>query len=106
MEIEDIVRSLAAIQSRLHVRGAHSQQEQAERARYLRLLEDKSLEVSVVVERWIEAGRDAVLYVHDSGDVILWHDSESAENDDGRDAVDRWQVGPETVEALAPIAEG
>jgi hypothetical protein len=46
---------------------------------------------------------DPVLYVHDSGDVILWANEDDAENDDGSRALERWSVSPECAEALAEL---
>jgi len=46
---------------------------------------------------------DPVLYVHDSGDVILWADEDDAENDDEANALERWSVSPECAEALAEL---
>lgn len=57
-----------------------------------------------ILERKREEGQDAFLWVHDSGDVILWPDEPSSENDDGSHAVARWQVGPGVVSEL--IASG
>jgi len=42
------------------------------------------------------AGRDAYLWAHDSGDVILWPCGADSVNDDGHHAVGRWQVSAET----------
>jgi len=98
------VRRIAALQSRLHTHGALSQQEQSERATHLRILEETAPNASLIVERWIEAGRDAVLYVHDSGDVLLWACETDAMDDDGTKALARWLVDAESIEVLAPIA--
>jgi hypothetical protein len=48
---------------------------------------------------------DPVLYVHDSGDVILWANEVDAENDDGSNALERWSVSPECAEALAELED-
>jgi len=59
---------------------------------------------SDILDRKHEEGQDAFLWVHDSGDVILWPDEHSSENNDGSHAVARWQVGPAAVSEL--IASG
>lgn len=50
------------------------------------------------------AGDDTYLWLHDSGDCILWQSEEDSINDDGTHAVDRWQVGKEVADEL--IASG
>ena len=57
-----------------------------------------------IIERKHSEGTEAYLWVHDSGDVILWPDEASSENDDGAHAVERWQVDAQTVRDL--IASG
>lgn len=57
-----------------------------------------------IIKRKHDEGTEAYLWVHDSGDVILWPDEETSSNDDGAHAVERWQVGAETVRDL--IASG
>lgn len=54
----------------------------------------------------LEAKRDAngYLWVHDSGDVILWPTEEDSVDDDGANAVARWDVSPRTLADL--IASG
>lgn len=50
-----------------------------------------------------DAGPDAYLWVHTSGDVILWP-AEPGPDNDGCDALARWQVSPAVVDEL--IASG
>jgi hypothetical protein len=50
-----------------------------------------------------DAGDGAYLWVHTSGDVILWH-TEPGPGNDGADAAARWHVGPAVVDEL--IASG
>jgi hypothetical protein len=52
-----------------------------------------------------EAGADAYLWVHTSGDVILWPDEASSENDAGANALSRWHVNAATVDALVASGE-
>ncbi len=52
-----------------------------------------------------EAGDDAYLWLHDSGDCILWPTEESSENDDGKNAIERWQLTDEEIEELEGTGE-
>ena len=52
------------------------------------------------------AGPDAYLWVHASGDVILWPSEAASVDDDGRNAIARWQVSPEVVDELIASASG
>lgn len=58
-----------------------------------------------IIERKHSEGVDAYLWVHDSGDVILWPDEASSVNDDGANAAERWQVDADTVAALIDSGE-
>lgn len=58
-----------------------------------------------IIERKHSEGPEAYLWVHDSGDVILWPDEESSKNDDGAHAAERWQVDAETVRYLIDSGE-
>jgi len=46
------------------------------------------------------AGPDAYLWVHTSGDVILWPSEAASVNDDGQNAIARWQVEADEVDQL------
>ncbi len=47
-----------------------------------------------------EAGPDGYLWVHDSGDVILWPSEDASEDDNGADALERWHVTATEVDVL------
>lgn len=51
------------------------------------------------------AGDDAYLWLHDSGDCILWPSEEEAEDDDGHRAIERWQLNPVEIRALIETGE-
>lgn len=51
------------------------------------------------------AGTDAYLWLHDSGDCILWPTEEASENDDGQNAVGRWTLTKAEVNDLINTGE-
>ncbi len=50
--------------------------------------------VQEVIEAYRAASKteDAYLWIHTSGDAILWPNAEVAENDNGACAIGRWQL--------------
>ncbi len=51
-----------------------------------------SAKVADVLAAKARAGESAYLWLHDSGDCILWPDEASSENDNGAKALARWQL--------------
>jgi len=51
------------------------------------------------------AGSDAFLWLHDSGDCILWPDEDSSEDDNGANAVERWSLTLAEYRALKAAHE-
>ena len=64
------------------------------------LSEGQTSRVDQILAAKASAGDDAFLWLHDSGDCILWPDEKSSENDDGKNAVGRWQLNAAEVAEL------
>ena len=52
----------------------------------------KSEKIETILTAKADAGPDAYLWLHDSGDCILWPDEASSIDDDGRNAAGRWNL--------------
>lgn len=68
--------------------------------------EDVMEKVNEILEEKAKAGSAAYLWLHSlSGDCILWPDEESSIDDDGRNAIERWQLTTEESEILVETGE-
>ena len=52
-----------------------------------------------------EAGPGAYLWLHDSGDCMLWPDAGASVDDDGKSAIGRWQLSQEEAAELIETGE-
>jgi len=56
--------------------------------------------VNEILKSKEEAGSAAYLWLHSSGDCILWPTEESSIDDDGKNAIERWKLTDEEYDAL------
>ncbi len=52
-----------------------------------------------------DAGEGAYLWLHDSGDCILWSSEAESAGDDGAKAIERWQVSRDVAAELRDSGE-
>lgn len=64
-----------------------------------------SSKITEILNAKKSAGSDAYLWLHDSGDCILWPSEEASQNDDGRNALNRWQLTKAEVSELIDSGE-
>lgn len=64
-----------------------------------------SNKISTILDAKKSAGSDAYLWLHDSGDCILWPTEEASENDDGKNAIGRWTLNKAEVNELIGTGE-
>lgn len=65
----------------------------------------KEVTAQEILEAKASEGPSAHLWLHSSGDCILWPTEESSVDDDGYRAVERWQVSNEVAEELIDSGE-
>ena len=56
--------------------------------------------INEILEAKAAAGANAYLWLSSSGDCILWPDEASSKDDDGAQAIGRWQVAEDEINAL------
>ncbi len=64
-----------------------------------------STNVTKIIEAKKNAGSTAYLWLHTSGDCILWPSEEASENDNGSKALDRWTLTKDEVNELIGTGE-
>lgn len=64
-----------------------------------------NIEITEILTAKADAGPDAYLWLHTSGDCILWPSEAEAEGDDGARAIGRWQLDLQQRAALIDTGE-
>ncbi len=59
--------------------------------------------IQSIIDAKSAAGSAAYLWLHDSGDCILWPTEDASEGDDGSKAIGRWQVTTAQIAELITL---
>lgn len=61
--------------------------------------------IDEIITAKADAGPDAYLWLHASGDCILWPSEDASQDDDGARALGRWQLDRAAKDALIDTGE-
>ena len=61
--------------------------------------------INEILEARAESDDDTYLWLHSSGECILWQNKDSSLNGDGKGVIDRWQLTEEVSEELIELGE-
>ena len=65
----------------------------------------KHAKIDEILTAKADAGPSAHLWLHTSGDCILWPSEDASQNDDGARALGRWQLDRRQKDALIDTGE-